>query len=89
MKTKVIVNPAARKGKSGENWGHVEALLRSHLDDFDVVHTERPGHATDLARAALGDGFERFVPVGGDGTANEVLNGLTKDGALLNPATVL
>jgi len=89
MKTKVIVNPAARKGKSGENWSNVESLLKQHVDTFDVSFTEAPGHASELAKLALGEGFERFVPVGGDGTANEVINGLTENGALLNPNTIL
>ncbi len=89
MKTKVIVNPAARKGKSGENWGNVEGLLNQHLEDFEVIFTEKPGHATGLARQALADGFERFVSVGGDGTANEVINGLTENGVLINPNTIV
>ncbi len=89
MKTKVIVNPAARMGKSGTNWDQVEARLNDHIDDFDVVFTESPGHAGDLTRQALGEGFERFVPVGGDGTANEVMNGLCENGCLSNPEAVL
>jgi YegS/Rv2252/BmrU family lipid kinase len=89
MKTKVIMNPAARKGGSGENWVNVEPLLKQYLDDFDVSFTERPGHARELAHRALDDGYERFIPIGGDGTANEVLNGLTANGALLNPNTIM
>jgi diacylglycerol kinase family enzyme len=89
MKTKVIMNPAARKGRSGENWDTVEAKLKQHLDDYDVSFTERPGHANMLARQALDSGYERFIPVGGDGTANEVLNGLCENGDLINPNTVM
>jgi YegS/Rv2252/BmrU family lipid kinase len=89
MKTKVIMNPAARKGRSGENWGNVQALLNQHLDDYNVSFTEQAGHAKSLARQALDDGYERFIAVGGDGTANEVLNGLCENGTLMNPNTVM
>jgi YegS/Rv2252/BmrU family lipid kinase len=40
------------------------------------VRTERPFHAADLAREAAEEGFDVVVGVGGDGTANEVINGL-------------
>ncbi len=43
--------------------------------------TEHPGQATDLAREAVETGCEMVVAVGGDGTVNEVLNGMLRDGA--------
>ncbi len=89
MKTKVIVNPMARKGKSGQRWPETQAKLKRHLDQFDVTITRAPGDAREIARLALADGYEQFVAVGGDGTLNEVLNGLCRDGALINPNTVI
>jgi YegS/Rv2252/BmrU family lipid kinase len=50
--------------------------LRQNGLDFELVRTERPFHAADLAYAAAGEGFDVVVAVGGDGTANEVINGL-------------
>jgi YegS/Rv2252/BmrU family lipid kinase len=44
--------------------------------DFELVRTERPLHAIELARQAAQDGFGVVIGVGGDGTANEVVNGL-------------
>lgn len=44
--------------------------------DARLVSTERPHHATELARAAVADGCELVVAVGGDGTVNEVATGL-------------
>ena len=44
--------------------------------DFDLVRTERPWHAAELAQRACAEGYDVVVAVGGDGTANEVLNGL-------------
>lgn len=51
-------------------------MLQSHGLDFDVVRTERPWHAAELAEQAALSGYDVVVAVGGDGTANEVLNGL-------------
>lgn len=44
--------------------------------DIDLIKTERPCHATELAQKAVAEGYEVVVSVGGDGTANEVINGL-------------
>ncbi|MFQ5458768.1 MAG: diacylglycerol/lipid kinase family protein, partial [Myxococcota bacterium] len=47
--------------------------------------TEKPLHATALARRAIEEGAEVVISVGGDGTNNEVLNGLFDNGKPLNP----
>lgn len=47
------------------------------------MFTAAPGHATALAREALGRGARRFIAIGGDGTVNEVLNGLLDAGGRL------
>jgi YegS/Rv2252/BmrU family lipid kinase len=46
--------------------------------DYDLVQTEAPLHAIDLARQAVLEGYDAVISVGGDGTANEVLNGLMR-----------
>jgi YegS/Rv2252/BmrU family lipid kinase len=59
----------------------VDALRRlaeRRLESFEVWLTEGPGHATVLAAKAAAEGFEVVVAVGGDGTANEVVNGLVE-----------
>lgn len=56
----------------------VQAELE-HVSELNVVLTERPGHATQLASAAVDGGFEAIVVFSGDGGFNEALNGLTKD----------
>src|SRR5690349_4777 len=71
----VIVNPAAHKGGAGKRWSAIEAELSARLGPFKPHFTRAPGHATELARAALAEGARRIVAVGGDGTVNEVLNG--------------
>jgi diacylglycerol kinase (ATP) len=54
----------------------VEALLNEQGLEYELVRTERPWHAAELAREGAARGFGAVVAVGGDGTANEVLNGL-------------
>lgn len=79
-----IVNPRAGGGRTGRFWPQ----LRSELTRLGVaVHsseTSESGEAAELARRAAGDGYELVVAVGGDGTVNEVVNGLVnQDGASL------
>ena len=71
----VIVNPAARNGAVGRAWEKLAATLAGYGIDAETVQTERPGHASELARAGLRDGPRLVVAVGGDGTVNEVVNG--------------
>jgi YegS/Rv2252/BmrU family lipid kinase len=86
----VIVNRAANKGGAGRRWPTIEAELGASLGPFVPRFTEAPGHATDLARSAVAGGARRIVAVGGDGTANEVLNGLLDaSGRLVAPDAVL
>jgi diacylglycerol kinase (ATP) len=76
MRVAVIVNPAARKGGALARWPAIQAELAKRLGPVEPLFTQAPGHATQLAREALAWGVRRFVPVGGDGTVNETLNGL-------------
>jgi len=76
-----IVNPAA----GNQHALKVQSLLKQELDkrgiDCRFVRTEKPGHATDLARqAASADDCTGVVSVGGDGTAFEVACGLMNTG---------
>lgn len=72
MRTCVIFNPAARGGKARH--------FHRHLDDIAsqgaLKATTLPGDARRLATEAVADGFELIVAAGGDGTVNEVLNGI-------------
>jgi YegS/Rv2252/BmrU family lipid kinase len=73
---KIIVNPIAGRGAGERAIPLVEQTLRDCGLDFDLVRTERPWHAAELAQRACAEGYDVGVAVGGDGTANEVLNGL-------------
>jgi len=71
-----IVNPAAGGGRSAKLAGPAIARLREHGLRVDVIVSSGPGHAADLAREAYAQNYRRFIAVGGDGTAHEILNGI-------------
>lgn len=90
MRTHAIVNPAAGRGRVRRLWPTLEPRLRALVPTLTVERTSAPGAATVLARAAVQDGVERIVAVGGDGTLHEVVNGFfDEDGSPLSPAPVL
>jgi len=70
-----IVNPTAGHGRALKTWKRIEPLVAS-LCEYGVKFTERPRHGEELARQAAAEGFDRVVALGGDGTLNEVGNGL-------------
>jgi YegS/Rv2252/BmrU family lipid kinase len=75
-RTLAIVNPVAGKGTGAKiAAGFAADMARSGMG-VDVVATPGPGEAARLASHAVEDGYERVIAVGGDGTANEVANGL-------------
>ena len=73
---KVIVNPVAGAYSTRRKWPRISKLLRHVGLSFDYEFTESAGHAVELARAAANDGYRCIVAVGGDGTVNEVANGV-------------
>ncbi len=75
---KIIANPTSGRGNGERSIPQIEQLLGGHGLAFDLVRTERPWHAAALAEQAAGAGYSAVVAAGGDGTANEVLNGLMR-----------
>jgi diacylglycerol kinase (ATP) len=76
----VIVNPASAGGRTGRSWPAVAARLREAGLDFDVAMTSCRGEAAGLARQGVREGRSLVVAAGGDGTINEVANGLLGGG---------
>jgi len=72
----IITNPVAGHGAAERAVPQVKQILSQHGIDFEMAMTERPWHAAELAQSAAEAGFGTVVAMGGDGTANEVLNGL-------------
>ena len=73
----VILNPSAQKGHAAQREQAVRAALQNAELPFELARTEFSGHAQQLAAAAAEqDRYSAVVAVGGDGTINEVVNGL-------------
>lgn len=75
-KYRVIVNPVSGRGAGERSIPPLRQYLESRGMDYELLRTERPGHAIELARSAAEAGCAAVVGVGGDGTANEIINGL-------------
>jgi len=71
-----IVNPAAGGGRSAQLAGSELARLKQRGLQIDVIASTGPGHASELAREAYEQGYRKFLAVGGDGTAHEIINGI-------------
>ena len=80
-----IVNPRSANGATLRRFERVRERFQAALGDIDVKLTEKPRHATELARAAVTSGAKAIIAVGGDGTNNEVVNGFFDDKGALIP----
>ena len=74
--TVFLVNPASANGSTGRRWPELARRASAAGLDGATLFSERPGHLAELAREAALDGAELLVVVGGDGSVNEVANGL-------------
>src|SRR5688572_20054496 len=75
-KLTVIVNPHAGRRRVEREIPELERNLRAKGLDYVLIRTEGAGDATRFAREALEGGGRFVVAVGGDGTVNEVVNGM-------------
>ena len=80
MKTLLVVNPAAGHGRGEKCFRRLESRLRAEIAGLEVRFSEHAGHAVEIGREAAGEGFDRLICLGGDGTPYEVINGLYADG---------
>ncbi len=73
---KIIVNPTSGGGTAEKQIPKIESELKRSGLEFDLVRTEAAGQAIEIAEQAALEGFDVVTAAGGDGTLNEVLNGL-------------
>src|SRR5947207_14737753 len=85
-KTVFLVNPASNGGATGKRWPELAHRAEGLGLAGETLFSERPGHLIDLARQAVDGGAALVVAVGGDGTLNEVVNGIA--GADVELATI-
>jgi diacylglycerol kinase (ATP) len=74
-----IVNPHAAYGRAGRTWPDVLAQLEKEGFDVTWQFTQRRGHASQLAHEAVTQGAQTIIVIGGDGTMNEIVNGILRD----------
>ena len=72
----VIVNPNAGNRKGKKDWNIISSLLTLHNISFDSVFTTEKHHAIRLAKEGVENGYRKIISLGGDGTHNEVANGI-------------
>jgi len=72
----VIVNPKAGIGRGLKDWPTISNQMNHSGLDFTCVFTEHKYHAVELTVKAINDGYRKIVAIGGDGTINEVVNGI-------------
>ncbi len=70
-----VINPNARNGGIGKTWPIVEEEILKRGLDHKSIYTQHQGHAIEIVKEMEKD-FDCVVAVGGDGTINEVANGL-------------
>ncbi len=83
-----VVNPHAGIEKTRKKWDYIEYLLTKNKINFDYIFTSKRGDAISITGRAIRDGYEKIISVGGDGTANEIVNGIFKQ-KYKNPGDVL
>lgn len=76
MKHLFIVNPKAGKGKAIQLIPEIKNAFKNSSEEFIIELTEKEGHATELVKNYVNKENYRVYAVGGDGTLNEVLNGM-------------
>lgn len=76
----VIVNPKSASGATRDRWSAMASDIRTHFGPFNVAFTKSRGDGTALARRAIENGRKFIIACGGDGTINEVANGIIETG---------
>jgi tetratricopeptide (TPR) repeat protein len=76
----VIVNPKSAGGSTKDSWAGIASDLRAHFGAYNVAFTKAAGDGTSLAKRACESGRSFIIACGGDGTINEVANGILQSG---------
>lgn len=75
-KTVIIRNEKSGRSRLVKTWPQIQSELQAKIGSFEYWPTTHHGHATQLARDSVEQGFERVIAVGGDGTVTQTANGL-------------
>jgi YegS/Rv2252/BmrU family lipid kinase len=72
----VVVNPNAGSRKGEKDWPGISGMLDKNGFKYKAVFTQNRNHAINITSAGIADGYRNIIVVGGDGTLNEVVNGI-------------
>jgi YegS/Rv2252/BmrU family lipid kinase len=72
----IIVNPMAGNGAVKRKWPKLELKIKAILKDCQIRYTSHKGHGIELSQQAIEEGYRHIIGVGGDGTNNEIVNGI-------------
>lgn len=76
----VIVNPKSAAGSTKGKWAEMASDLRTHFGAYNVAFTKKAGDGNELAKRGIDSGRRFIIACGGDGTINEVANGILETG---------
>ncbi len=79
MKVKVITNPVAGRGRALQAKPQILRALLDYDVELHLEETKGPHHASEIARQAVQAGFDLIIVAGGDGTVNQVVNGMGEE----------
>jgi YegS/Rv2252/BmrU family lipid kinase len=83
MKIKFLLNPVSGKCRAGKLWPKIKNFFDERKIAYHLEKTTAPNQATQLAKKAVGSGFDTVVSIGGDGLTNEIANGMIGSQATL------
>jgi YegS/Rv2252/BmrU family lipid kinase len=76
----VIVNPKSAAGSTASHWAEIASDFRAHFGAFQVAFTKKSGDGIALAKRGIEAGRKFIIACGGDGTINEIANGILETG---------
>lgn len=84
----VVINPNASKGRGENKAKKISEYFRNAGWNCTIAYTQGIGHAEKLARSGAENGFKTIIAAGGDGTVNEVVNGIVRSGKDVNMGVI-
>jgi YegS/Rv2252/BmrU family lipid kinase len=75
----IVRNPVSGQGKGEKDWPEISKILKRYGIQYEDAVSQKHKHAIELAKTAYRSGFRKFIAMGGDGSINEVVNGILTD----------
>jgi YegS/Rv2252/BmrU family lipid kinase len=75
-KIMAVINPVSAGGKTAAVWPNMSKHFKKEINNLTEKYTKEPGDAVRIAREAVELNYDYLLAVGGDGTVNEIINGM-------------